>query len=67
MRSAARPAGQCQPSVLAARLEFAAAALLYLSVQELLVEADEQAEATVLAAMFFVGFLMVYVLGELGG
>ncbi|NUR14857.1 ZIP family metal transporter [Terrabacter sp. C0L_2] len=55
------------PAVLAAVLAFGAAALLYLAVEELLVEAHEQAETTGLAAMFFLGFLLIYVLGELGG
>ena len=53
------------PAVLAAVLAFGAAALLYLAVEELLVEAHEQTETTLLAAMFFVGFLVVYILGEL--
>lgn len=53
--------------VLAAVLAFGAAALLYLAVEELLVEAHEQAETTLSAAMFFAGFLTIYVLGELGG
>jgi ZIP family zinc transporter len=48
-------------------LAFGAAALLYLAVEELLVEAHEQAETTLSAAMFFTGFLTIYVLGELGG
>lgn len=59
--------GDASPAVLAAMLAFGAAALLYLAVEELLVEAHEQAETTILAAMFFLGFLMIYVLGELGG
>ena len=53
--------------VLAGVLAFGAAALLYLAVEELLVEAHEQPETTTLAAMFFAGFLLIYVLGELGG
>lgn len=59
--------GDASPPVLAAMLAFGAAALLYLSVEELLVEAHEQTETTLLAAMFFLGFLLIYVLGELGG
>lgn len=55
------------PAVLAFVLAFGAAALLYLAVEELLVEAHEQAETTLLSAMFFAGFLAVYVLAELGG
>lgn len=51
--------------VLALVLAFGAAALLYLVVEELLVEAHEQAETTIMAALFFAGFLVVYVLGVL--
>ena len=53
--------------VLAFVLAFGAAALLYLAVEELLVEAHEQAETALLGAMFFAGFLTIYVLAELGG
>ncbi|EWT05614.1 membrane protein [Intrasporangium chromatireducens Q5-1] len=53
------------PATLAVVLAFGAAALLYLAVEELLVEAHEQIETTALAAMFFLGFLAVYVLGEI--
>lgn len=49
-------------SVLAAVLAFGAAALLYLVTEELLVEAHEATETTVLTSMFFVGFLAVFVL-----
>lgn len=59
--------GQAGDTVLAFGLAFGAAALLYLAVEELLVEAHEQAETTVLSAMFFLGFLTIYLLGELGG
>lgn len=55
------------PAVLAFVLAFGAAALLYLAVEELLVEAHEQTETTLLSAMFFAGFLAIYVLAELGG
>ena len=55
------------PATLAVVLAFGAAALLYLAVEELLVEAHEQTETTTLAAMFFLGFLAVYVLGEIAG
>lgn len=54
-------------TVRVAVLAFGAAALLYLVVEELLVEAHEQAETPVLAGMFFVGFLGLYVLAGLGG
>lgn len=55
------------PAVLAFVLAFGAAALLYLAVEELLVEAHEEAETALLGAMFFAGFLTIYVLAELGG
>ena len=53
-------------SVLAFVLAFGAAALLYLAVEELLVEAHEQTETALLSVMFFAGFLTIYVLAELG-
>ena len=59
--------GDASPTVLAAVLAFGAAALLYLVVEELLVEAHEEAETPLLGAMFFVGFLGLYILAELGG
>lgn len=49
--------------VMSAVLAFGAAALLYLVVEELLVEAHEEKESVGLGAMFFLGFLAVYVLG----
>ena len=52
-------------AVLAFVLVFGAAALLYLAVEELLVEAHDQAETTFLNAMLFAGFLCIHVLGEL--
>ena len=52
-------------ATLATVLAFGAAALLYLVVEELLTEAHEQEETTLLGAMFFLGFLTIYVLGEL--
>lgn len=63
---AAAALGGVGPSVLAFMLAFGAAALLYLAVEELLVEAHEQTETSLLSAMFFAGFLAIYVLGELG-
>lgn len=50
---------------LALILAFGAAALLYLVVEELLTEAHEHAETAFLGAMFFVGFLAIYVLAAL--
>jgi ZIP family zinc transporter len=51
---------------IAAVLAFGAAALLYLAVEELLVEAHDEEESTVLTAMFFVGFVVIYGLAQLG-
>lgn len=59
--------GGASPTVLAAVLAFGAAALLYLVVEELLVEAHEEAETPLLSAMFFLGFLLLFVLAEAGG
>ncbi|WP_246093222.1 ZIP family metal transporter [Subtercola boreus] len=53
------------PEVLALVLAFGAAALLYLVVEELLIEAHEQAETILISAMFFLGFLTIYVLAAL--
>lgn len=59
--------GGASQSLLAGVLAFGAAALLYLAVEELLVEAHEQTETPLLAGMFFAGFLLIYILAELGG
>lgn len=59
--------GEAGAATLAAILAFGSAALMYLAVEELLVEAHEESESTLLTAMFFAGFLLIYVLGELGG
>ncbi len=56
--------GDASAAVLAGVLAFGSAALLYLAVEELLVEAHEERETPVLGAMFFIGFLLIYVLGE---
>jgi zinc transporter, ZIP family len=53
--------------VMSAVLAFGAAALLYLVVEELLVEAHEEKESVALGAMFFLGFLLIYILSALGG
>lgn len=52
--------GSASPAVLATVLAFGAAALLYLVVEELLVEAHEAEETPLLAAMFFVGFISLF-------
>lgn len=59
--------GGASPTVLAAVLAFGAAALLYLVVEELLVEAHEETETPLLSAMFFIGFLLLFILAEIGG
>lgn len=59
--------GRASSAVLAPVLAFGAAALLYLVVEELLVEAHEEAETALLSAMFFAGFLGLYVLAAAGG
>jgi ZIP family zinc transporter len=59
--------GEVSHTVMSAVLAFGAAALLYLVVEELLVEAHEERESVALGAMFFLGFLVIYVLSALGG
>jgi ZIP family zinc transporter len=58
--------GSVSTAVMSAVLAFGAAALLYLVVEELLVEAHEEKESVLLGAMFFLGFLAIYVLSSLG-
>ncbi|NHN57306.1 ZIP family metal transporter [Calidifontibacter sp. DB0510] len=59
--------GGASSQVLALGLAFGAAALMYLAVEELIVEAHEQTETWLLSALFFIGFLAIYILAELGG
>lgn len=59
--------GGLSSTAMAAVLAFGAAALLYLVVEELLVEAHEEKETVWLGAMFFLGFILIYVLAALGG
>lgn len=54
------------PAVLTLVLAFAAAALLWLVVEELLVEAHETPDRPWMAALFFVGFLALFSLEALG-
>ena len=54
--------GDAGDAVLSLVLAFAAAALLWLVVEELLVEAHETPERPWMAAMFFVGFLALFCL-----
>lgn len=57
--------GGASATVLSLVLAFAAAALLWLVVEELLVEAHEVTERPWMAVMFFVGFLALFVLASL--
>lgn len=57
--------GGASNQTLALVLAFGAAALLYLVVEELLTEAHEHAETALLGAMFFLGFLTIYVMAGL--
>ncbi|HOF63169.1 MAG TPA: ZIP family metal transporter [Dermatophilaceae bacterium] len=57
--------GDVSTSIMSAVLAFGAAALLYLVVEELLVEAHEERESVWLGAMFFLGFIVIYVLASL--
>jgi ZIP family zinc transporter len=57
--------GDAGATVLTLVLAFAAAALLWLVVEELLVEAHEAPERPWMAVMFFAGFLILYCLGVL--
>lgn len=59
--------GGSGPGPIAATLAFGAAALLYLAVEELLVEAHEETETIWLSAMFFLGFAVIYGFAQLGG
>jgi ZIP family zinc transporter len=65
--SGAAVLGGVDSTVMSAVLAFGAAALLYLVVEELLVEAHEERESIVLGAMFFLGFLAIYVLSSVAG
>lgn len=53
-------------TVMSAVLAFGAAALLYLVVEELLVEAHEERESVWLGAMFFLGFILIYAMAAFG-
>jgi ZIP family zinc transporter len=53
--------------MLTSVISFGCAALLYLVTEELLVEAHEVEETNVATAAFFVGFLIILVLGMTGG
>lgn len=54
-----------QPAYVDALLAFGVAALLYLVTEELLVEAHEQVETPVQTAMFFLGFIVLFMIDML--
>lgn len=54
--------GSAPVAVLAAIIGFGVAALLFLAAEELLVEAHESADTPLILAMFFAGFIVLYVL-----
>ena len=59
---------QLNGAVLVGTLSFATAALLYLVVEELLVEAHQGEDRSITPVFFFMGFLLLYVLQHwLGG
>lgn len=57
--------GGVDGTVMSAILGVGAAALLYLVVEELLVEAHEVKESMLLSANFFLGFILIYVLASI--
>lgn len=57
--------GGVPSTALSAILGVGAAALLYLVVEELLVEAHEVKESMLLSANFFLGFILIYILASL--
>ena len=61
------PVAGFSPKVISGFLSFGLMALLYLVTEELLVEAHEKPDTPVITAMFFVGFLGLLTLEELGG
>lgn len=54
--------GDAPAALLAGLFAFGVAALLFLAAEELLVEAHENADTPLLAAMFFIGFFALYAL-----
>ncbi len=57
--------GGVSSSAMSAILGVGAAALLYLVVEELLVEAHEVKESMLLSANFFLGFILIYILASM--
>jgi len=58
--------GFVSTTIMSGILGLGAAALLYLVVEELLVEAHEAKESFALSANFFLGFILIYILSSLG-
>lgn len=63
----ATPVATMPPDVIAGFLSFGLVALLYLVTEELLVEAHETKDRPWVAAMFFVGFLLLIAIEEAAG
>jgi len=63
----ATPVATLPPLVISGFLSFGLIALLYLVTEELLAEAHEKPDTLLIASMFFVGFLGLLALEELGG
>lgn len=57
--------GGVDSAVRSAILGVGAAALLYLVVEELLVEAHEVKESMLLSVNFFLGFILIYILASI--
>ncbi|MBE7185969.1 MAG: transporter [Methylobacterium mesophilicum] len=62
---AAQPVASLSPFWITGFLSFGLMALLYLVVEELLVEAHEKPDSPLISAMFFVGFLALLLLEEM--
>ncbi len=61
------PVAGLSPKIISGFLSFGLMALLYLVTEELLVEAHEKPDTPIITAMFFVGFLGLLTIEELGG
>lgn len=63
----ATPVATLPPLAISGFLSFGLIALLYLVTEELLAEAHQKPDTPLIASMFFVGFLGLLALEELGG
>lgn len=61
----AKPVALLSPVVISGFLSFGLIALLYLVTEELLVEAHEKPDSSLISAMFFVGFLGLLLFEEI--